>query len=269
METFKIGCMVECFRAGIEGGLEKAASLGAQGVQIWATSGFVSPQMSDADKKYLLDLVKSKGLHISALCGDLGHPGFADASANEERIEFSKRILYLAKELETNVVTTHVGSIPEDTTCERYATIQEACYKLAQYADSIGAHFAIETGGEKAATLKNFLDTLGSKGVAVNFDPANLVMCQGEDAAAAVYTLKDYIVHTHAKDGKSDPSAEWGYVELPLGEGNVCFPKYLAALKDVGYRGFLTIEREVGEQPEIDIANAVDFLKATISEGNL
>jgi len=269
MQTFKIGCMADCFRVGIEEALAKSAQIGAQGVQIWATGGFISPEMTNETKKHDLNLLKSNGLSVSALCGDLGAPGFADPSLNAERIERSKRIIYLAKELETNVVTTHVGSIPEDTSCERYAIIQEACYQLAQYADSIDAHFAIETGGEKASTLKAFLDTLGSKGVAVNFDPANLVMCQGEDAAEAVYTLKNYIVHTHAKDGKADPSAEWGYVELPLGEGNVCFPKYLAALKDVGYRGFLTIEREVGENPEKDITNAANFLKTTISECKL
>lgn len=269
MQTFKIGCIADCFKTDIKTAIKKSEDLGISGIQVWATGGYISPDMTSATKKELLDMIKSSGLCVSALCGDLGHPGFSDPSLNDERIEYSKRIIDLAKELETNVVTTHVGSIPEDNTCERYAAIQEACYKLSQYADSIDAHFAIETGGEKASVLKSFLDTLGSRGVAVNFDPANLVMCRGEDAAQAAYVLRDYIVHTHAKDGKADPSAEWGYVELPLGEGNVCFPKYLAALKDIGYRGFLTIEREVGDNPEKDIISAVDFLRATILECNL
>ena len=42
------------------------------------------------------------------------------------------------------------------------------------------------------------------------------------------------------------------------------FKEYLAALEEVGYRGFLTIEREVGENPGRDIAAAVDFLKNII-----
>ena len=154
--------------------------------------------------------------------------------------------------------------------------MQEACFQLAQYADSLDAHFAIETGPEIAVTLKGFLDALHSTGVAVNLAPANLVMVTGDDPVQAVYTLKDYIVHTHAKDGKrnyyrapeevyglveSEMLASPSFVELPLGDGNVPFPAYLKALEDIGYKGFLTIERETGDKPEADIRKAANFLK--------
>ena len=57
----------------------------------------------------------------------------------------------------------------------------------------------------------------------------------------------------------------WEYfTEVPLGEGKVNFPKYIAALKDIGYNGFLTIEREVGADPAKDIGMAVNFLKGLI-----
>jgi sugar phosphate isomerase/epimerase len=110
-------------------------------------------------------------------------------------------------------------------------------------------------------------------------------MVTGDDPVKAVYTLKDYIVHTHAKDGRrllvKDPEIIYGitpeessksqddftsgegnlpFIELPLGEGDVKFPEYLKALDDIGYKGFLTIEREVGANPEADIKNAVIFL---------
>ena len=52
------------------------------------------------------------------------------------------------------------------------------------------------------------------------------------------------------------------FIETPLGEGHVDFDRYLAALEDIGYKGYLTIEREVGGDPEGDIAKAVRFLKA-------
>ena len=212
---------------------------------------------------------------VSALCGDLGH-GFDDPEKNPALIEESKRILDLAKDLETDVVTTHIGVVPDDKSHPRYAIMQEACGQLAAYADSLQAHFAIETGPEVAATLKGFLDGLHSTGVAVNLDPANFVMVTGDDPVQAVYTLKDYIVHTHAKDGKRlyyvEPEKLYGlvesemlqdpsFIELPLGQGDVDFPAYLKALDDIGYTGFLTIEREVGEDPEEDIGLAAQFLR--------
>lgn len=127
--------------------------------------------------------------------------GFFHPELNPELIERSKRILDLAKDLETDVVTTHIGVVPEDPENDRYKIMQEACFELSRYADQIQAHFAIETGPETSAVLKRFLDGLHSTGVAVNLDPANLVMVAGDDPVAADYHLKDYIVHTHAKDG--------------------------------------------------------------------
>ena len=59
------------------------------------------------------------------------------------------------------------------------------------------------------------------------------------------------------------------YLELPLGEGGVNFDTYLPALKETGFDGFLTIEREVGNQPEKDIGMAVAFLQEKIKQYNL
>lgn len=276
MHKFPIGVMLESFQLPIPAALKKARELGAEGIQVYSTYGELSPdKLVGAERRGFLERVKSEGLIISALCGDLGQ-GFGSREKNPGLIEKSKRILDLAKELETDVVTTHIGVVPADPGHERYKIMQEACFELAQYADSLEAHFAIETGPEEAATLKAFLDGLNSTGVAVNLDPANLVMVTGDDPVQAVYTLKDYIVHTHAKDGRRnyyrDPEEVYGLVEsemlaspsfeeLPLGEGTVDFEGYLKALDEIGYRGFLTIEREVGENPEKDIERAVSFLK--------
>lgn len=279
MYNFPIGVMLDSFKCDTKEAIEKAAKIGAKGLQMYATTGEHSPENMNKEKcRELLDMVKSNGLCFSALCGDLGR-GFVNPEINPELIEKSKRILDLAKELETNVVTTHIGVVPYDKNHERYKIMQEACFELSRYADSVNAHFAIETGPEIASTLKMFLDDLGSKGVAVNFDPANFVMVTGDDPVKGVYALKDYIVHTHAKDGikiyDCDPEVIYriideeaingvSYKELPLGEGSVDFDNYLKALEEVGYKGFLTIEREVGDDPAADIVKAAAFLRNKI-----
>lgn len=275
MNRFPIGVIIDSFRTDMQTALKKAENMGVKGIQVYSTRGDMSPEnLTPSKRKEFLNRVKDHGLEISALCGDLGQ-GFGDSLKNKVNIEKSKRILDLAKDLETSIVTTHIGVIPQDPNHDRYKIMQEACFELSQYADELKAHFAIETGPETALTLRNFLDTLGSKGVAVNLDPANLVMVTGDDPVQAVYTLKDYIVHTHAKDGRrlliKDPEVIYGlveetiqegkaFIELPLGQGDVDFKKYLQALTDIGYKGFLTIEREVGDNPEADIKLAVDFL---------
>ena len=277
MGYFPIGAIVDSFKMETHEAIKKAASMGIEGLQIYCTKGIHAPEnFSKEDRRELLNFAKGHGLKFSAICGDLGGGGFTHPELNPEKIEKSKRILDLAKELGTDVVTTHIGVIPKDKNHDRYKIMQEACHTLAEYADSLNAHFAIETGPETADVLKAFLDSLGSRGVAVNLDPANFVMVTGDDPVKAVYTLKDYIVHTHAKDGikifDKDPEMIYhvvddalahlgsAYEELPLGKGHVDFPNYLKALDEIGYRGFLTIERECGDDPAKDIGEAIRFL---------
>lgn len=285
----KIGIIVDSLGLGVTEGLKKAKELGAEGVQIYAVSGEMDPAaLTVAKRQELRSYIEGLGLEISALCGDLGGHGFQDAAANPAKIEKSKRILDLAVELGTNIVTTHIGIVPEDPNSPIYAAMQQACEELGVYAKSLNAYFAIETGPEPAAHLKSFLDTLSTNGVSVNFDPANMVMVTGDDPVQGVKTLRDYIVHTHVKDGVRlrpvDPREVYGYLgyesmdhekiadmassggagftEVPLGEGRVDFPAYFAALQEIGYTGYLTIEREVGDKPEEDIRKAVGFIQS-------
>jgi sugar phosphate isomerase/epimerase len=271
--SFKIGVITDSFRCPLEQAIDKAAALGADGVQIYATGRELAHDTPDDRVKKILRLLKDAGLVLSALCGDIG--AFDDEIVNIERVKHSKKIVDLAVKMGTKVVTTHIGVVPEDKNHKQYRTIHKACSELGRYADSQGVKFAIETGPEKAYILRMLLDNLDCTGIAVNFDPANLTMCVDDDAREAVKILAPFIVHTHAKDGimlskyANDPrygelAKKRVWLELPLGEGDVGFPTYLEALRKIGYKGFLTIEREVGEDPAKDIANAVTFLRKLI-----
>lgn len=285
--TNKIGVIVDSFNVGVQEGLRKAKEVGADGVQIYAVHGEMDPaNLTPTNRRELKQYIESLGLEISALCGDLGGHGFQDKNENAAKVEKSKRILDLAVDLGTNIVTTHIGLVPEDSNGEVYEAMYKACDELGRYAKSMNAYFAIETGPETAAHLKSFLDTLSTNGVSVNFDPANMVMVTGDDPVAGIKLLKEYIVHTHVKDGirykEVDPREIYGavgfepmdhgkisqmvsageiFAEVPLGEGTVDFAAYFAAVQEIGYTGYLTIEREVGTQPEIDIRRAVEFIK--------
>jgi len=262
----QIGCMLESFAIDLKEAVTRAAALGCKGIQAYAVDGELAPEnMTDATIREWLDRVKSNGMVFSAICGDLsatpeavGH-GFERREANPLLIEKSKRILDLAKKLECNVVTTHIGTVPDEEN-ETKQIMREACRELALYADSIGSYFAVETGPETAVVLRDFLDSLGAKGVRVNYDPANLVMVKNDDPVAGVATLADYIVHTHAKDGVQLSANPLKWEELPLGKGGVQWDDYLRALHTAGFNGFLTIERECGDTPEADIKLAVAFL---------
>lgn len=276
----KIGILADWLNQGsLEGNLRKAAEMGADGVQLYAVDGELAPENMTREKREALrKLVSDLGLEISALCGDMGEGGFAFEEQNPPRIRRTKAIVDLALDLGCRIVTTHVGVVPHDPQHPRFAVIAKAMKELGDYAESKGAVFAIETGPEPSADLKRLIEITGSHGIGVNMDPANLIMCHNEPATQAVETLKKYIVHTHAKDGRllKHGSMDEMYgmvpvppdyddseycVELPLGEGDVNFDTYIPALKAAGYDGYLTIERECGADPVHDIGLAIDFLK--------
>jgi sugar phosphate isomerase/epimerase len=276
----KIGVIPDAFQVPFKEAVILARDLGAKGLQPYVTRGELAPEnLTKDDRKAILKYVRDNGLVFSALCADFGLH-FNEKGTNEEGIERTMRMMDLALDFDTHVITTHIGKVPEDENCEAYRNMVTTIERLGKYGDAIGVAFATETGPEKALPLKAILEKADTKSAKVNLDPANFVMCSAQNPAEAVYLLKDYIVHTHAKDGRHlfdrDPEVVYGikpgdplvtdrsFIEVALGDGQVPFPAYLKALDEIGYHGFLTIEREVGDNPAADIEKAVNFLKERI-----
>lgn len=276
----KIGVITDCFKLPLVQSIQLASELNFDGIQIYATTGEFSPEVLDeTQKEEIKKLLKENKLEISALCGDMGGYGFQIAEDNPERIKKTKRIIDLAEEFGVPVITTHIGVIPDDKSNPRYKVMVKALSECGKYANDKNITLAIETGPETAKTLLAFLEDTEC-GVGVNLDPANFVMVTGQDPVEAVKILGKYIVHTHVKDGvmlkQTNPEiiydcfANGGidalnvadyFLETPLGEGSVDFAAYLEALREVGFDGYLTIERETGEKPIDDIKLAQKTVK--------
>ncbi len=277
----KIGAVLENFCLPYIEALDAAVKIGLDGVQVRLAGGELD--VDALEKNGVRELkreIEGRGLEISAVCGDLG--GFTSKEANGARIEKTKRIIEAAEILGANIITTHIGVIPEEKN-ENYCVMLDAMKQLGGFC---GKDFmmAIETGPETASVLKGFIEEAGF-GVGVNFDPANFVMITGEDELKAVELLRDYIVHTHAKDGiklrkevkGSDIYGFWAtgrpegldaascYRETPVGQGEVRFDRYLKALEGIGYDGYLTVESELGGDGAGNIGAAAEYLRKALS----
>jgi sugar phosphate isomerase/epimerase len=254
MAKWKIGVLVDNLDMGIEPGIEQAAVLGAEGIQIYCTKGEMAPANLDAaERKRFVQHLTDLNLTLSALCGDT-FKGFFDKEAVKQQIEDAKSFIDLAADLGTSVVTTHFGRFPEAKDDPSWQAAVDALKEIGEYAKKHNIYYASETGLESPEDLKRFLERVNSPNIKVNYDPANL-HANGFDHIGGVDTLKKHIVHTHAKDFKR------GEGEMPLGEGGVDFPAYLKALEKTGYAGFLTIEREGGDNRIGDVEDGIRFLK--------
>lgn len=256
----KTGAFLSSFRLDFKSALKKAQEIGLAGMQLAALKDeinveSISPRQAEEIKKMFQD----HNLVISSVCGDIGGFAVEDEAEAKKRIERTKKIMDNARQLGVGIVQTHIGLVPDNFNTDKKAQMMRKCLEeIGKYGEKTGVFLATETGPEPAATMKRFLDTIRVPAIRVNYDPANLVM-NGFDCIGGVRELKDYIIHSHAKDGRKTPD-EKGRREQPLGKGDVNFPEYIKAMNAIGYQGFYVIEREVGEDPARDIAEAKRFL---------
>lgn len=259
MGRLKIGAFLSSFRLDMKSALQKANEIGLLGIQFSSIPGEVDVESIDESTgSEIIQMFNDFGLEISSVCGDIGGFAINDESVAKERVERTKRIMDITKMLGSNIVQSHIGHIPADMASESTTILFRSMEEIGRYGDEIGVFFASETGPEPASVLRAFLDKLASPSVKVNYDPANLIM-NGFDHIQGVYDLRDYIIHSHAKDARRTPD-EHGELEQPLGKGEVDFPRYIKAMNDIGYQGYYVIEREVGENPVEDIIEAKRFL---------
>ena len=118
---------------------------------------------------------------------------------------------------------------------------------------------------ESASELLQFLNDVQPRNLAVNFDPANMILYGAGDPVDAVKTLGRHIRHVHIKDAiaSNQPGTNWGE-EVPFGTGEVPVDEFLVTLREVGYAGPLVIEREAGNDRVGDIAFAIETLRRSI-----
>jgi L-ribulose-5-phosphate 3-epimerase len=193
--------------------------------------------------------------------------GFGDPATRPERLERFRWALDRTKALGVSDMTLHAGFVPEPGDPGRKAFL-DTLAQVADLAKGQGVTVAFETGQETADLLRLTLDELRCPNLKVNFDPANMLLYDKGDPIRAVEILGPDIRSVHVKDARRTKTpGTWGE-EVPLGQGEVDIRRWVQALKKVGYRGPLCIEREVGDQAGrfADIAHGVRFLRECLAE---
>jgi sugar phosphate isomerase/epimerase len=180
--------------------------------------------------------------------------GFIPAETRVAREARTLEVIDLAAGLGVPSFACHVGFIPEDPSSPDRTAVRDIVRRICDYTAERNMSFALETGQEPAHALKTFIEEVGRGNLRINFDPANLILYGTGDPIEALRVLAPLVVSVHVKDGKWPDPGKPGTLgtEMPLGEGCVGMERFLATLKDVGYKGPLTIEREVSLEQEMD-----------------
>lgn len=184
-----------------------------------------------------------------------------------ERVKMLQEGIRFAAMIHVKDVATHVGYMPENPYDPNYAGVLACLKELVKQCKENGQNFLFETGQETPVTLKRAIQDiekeLGKGNVGINLDPANLVMYGKANPVDALEVFGEYVMGIHGKDGKYPTDGHMLGDEVPLGQGKVNYPAFVAKLKEIGYEGDITIEREIsGEEQKKDIVMA----KAVLDE---
>lgn len=192
--------------------------------------------------------------------------GLVPKATRTERVARTKAVADVAKELGIDSVACHIGFVPEDPSEPLYAEIRDVARDICGHCAKNGQNFTLETGQEPAHVLLKFIDDVARPNLKINFDPANMVLYGTGDPIEALGVLAKHVVSIHCKDGNWPPreKPEALGTERALGEGNVDVPAFINKVKEVGYCGVLSIEREEPNQEvrNADIRKAVSLLKS-------
>jgi len=191
--------------------------------------------------------------------------GLVPRETRAARVAHLKKASDFAKKCGIAAVQTHCGFIPEnpnDALCqETIAAMRE----VAAYCKNNGQNFRYETGQETPITLVRAIRDVGLDNQGVNFDLANLILYGKANPLDAIEILAPYIQGIHAKDGLWPTNPKDLGEEVAIGKGKVDFPRIIARLKELNYRGAVTIEREIsGAQQMDDVKAAKNYLEKLI-----
>jgi L-ribulose-5-phosphate 3-epimerase len=258
MNHLRIGVCLESLGLPFREGLQAIERLGVTGVQVNAVGDLAPRTLSQTGRREVRHLLRPHNLELIALGCPLRH-GLDVPEGREVRIEHVQEVLSLSCDLGPRIVLIEAGPISEDPNSPRARLMTEALQAVGRHGERTGAVLALRTGLESGQILRQFLDRLDSGGLGVNVDPASLLI-NGLDPYESTRALSGRVAYAQAKDARQ-ASTSRGSQPVPLGYGNVDWMNYLSVLEEIGYRGWLTIEQDMGDERLNDIAASVGFLR--------
>ncbi len=270
MAKLEIGVLVRLTETPEEE-MRKVAELGLRSCQV---SAWNSTLYSEAVGEALTVAAGRHGVTVTTLWA--GYPGklvwnFIDGprtiglvprATRAARVQALQQAARFAGRLSLPSITTHVGFIPEDPGQEDFAGTLEALRAVVEVCGEAGVEFWFETGQETPVTLLRTIERLGGDNLGVNLDTANLILYGKANPVDALDVFGRYVRGVHAKDGLYPTNGSELGREVPIGQGKVDFPALIGRLKELGYAGALTIEREISGPKQIqDIKAAIEYLR--------
>lgn len=215
------------------------------GMSYFEPRGVNGTNIAALDDEQLAELKKDMaefGIKASSIGSPIGKIGICDDF--DEHIEKLKRVIHIAKELDTRYIRVFSFFMPQGENPENYRDeVMRRMKKMAELAEENDVILLHENEkdiyGDIAARCVDILKTVNSPNLRAVFDPANFVQCGQNTYPDAYRLMAPYIEYMHIKDAT-------GETVVPAGAGDGQIETILKELDANGYTGFLSLEPHLG-----------------------
>ena len=195
--------------------------------------------------------------------------GIVPPNTRAARIDAMRQASDFAKLVGIPQVQTHCGFIPENPGDALYKPAVEAIRTVAKHCQGNGQAFLMETGQETPTTMSRAIRDVDMPNLGVGLDTANLLLYGKANPVDAVDILGPHVMSVHAKDGRWPTNPYEFGEEVLIGKGLVDFRAVFTKLHRLGYKGAISIEREIsGPQQIEDVKIEKAYLERVIREVN-
>jgi L-ribulose-5-phosphate 3-epimerase len=257
MGQIKLGISLKSLGLPFRRSLGPAQELGVAAIELEATGELLPQSLTQTGRREITHLLRSHDLSVSALmCPQ--RRGLDVAEDLEPRMEQIRLTMALAFDLGPRLVIIQAGQVPQKEDDPRLPLMKESFEALGRHGDRTGVTTALDTGLDSPEAMMTFLNRFDVGSLAVNFNPANLVI-SGRDPYSAIRTFNKRMVHAHAQDARRISPNRMATV--PLGHGDLDWMQLLANFEEIEYRGGLTI---LGDS-RAELAAGVSFLRRFVA----
>jgi protein FrlC len=247
--------------------IKRLARIGYQGIEIGAASPHAYPRhMTPERKQYIRDVLQDNNLQVAAMLPAPGGGQGANVASPipEERadtIQYYKDVVDLCAYWGGKKVIYVAGwQIFGTTRRQAWDWSLQALGDIARHASDAGVTMVVEPTPTDSNLIETADDALelqeaaGLDNVKVMFDTFHAIY-RNEPITDYVYRMGKELSHVHLSDND----------RLPPGSGSTDFRPLLAALEDVGYDGWLSMEISFdrrGVDPDSVARKALEHLQS-------
>ncbi|NPV81186.1 MAG: sugar phosphate isomerase/epimerase [Firmicutes bacterium] len=240
----KVGLCTIAFREFPLGDIiEIARSIGVDGIEIWGQAPHVGPNIGEKDLEAVRHMIVLAGLRVSVYGSYIRFAAQGRPINSEEDFRNS---LMITKSLGAPIMRVWVGDKPsremrDDDWDLAQKSLARACKEAKEYGITLAMEMHDGYFTDTAATTLKLIQDVCAPNLRANYQPS--FRPDHDDIMEGFRMVKEFIANVHAQNFNRFATTPDDQIERSLlSEGAVNYKDMIRELRDVGYRGFISIE---------------------------